>query len=328
MDMLKRVHQGNTGGNQVPFVNGNQVPNTQVNGVHDARRNDINGNGVADIAYRLGDIDLEDSDSVWEKLTEQEREMFQKSVSKGEMSFLPTWTPWWKSERMKIEEVNSKKSSKRTVPKIVKDLPKLEDVLQEKSPDSNLRFCLIELLLTYCCMMRVFLGDLYDNPTETVSLLYYLSEVISDNKVYSDVNSCVHGFINTVLNAHDLRIDPVQDCLHDVLLILDSDDSYILRALSDFYVYLKKCSKHMKKDNQQLSRRLFVTSKKVYFYLLYSVTYETDIKGLSPHVRTTREVLLKERDLVMKQKEFIEENYEKLKPGPRKQEGKKLIEEI
>ena len=290
--------------------------------------------GVGNIGDRLGDLDLDDADSVWAKLTDVERAQFQACVSKGDLQFVPVWKPWWTSKSRKIAEVSTttKIKSNKGLPKIVKDLPKLCDVLRGgKSPDACVKYCVLEVLLAYCCVQREFNGDMYDSPTETVSRLTSLSKVLSEQQVYSDTASCVHCFINNVVAASDACcVDPVQDCLPDVQLILSSGlDSYLLRALSDLYTYLKKCSKHMKAEgNVELSRELVSVSRKVYFYLLYSAECGKEFAAIGVQVGDIRGQLLAERELMRKQKQLIEENYEKLKPSEPGVSENQLIQEL
>jgi len=308
-------------------MRGTQEEREKVNNIlRNVKQQADEDNNVQHITERLDGVDLENSDVVWEKLTQYERDMFQRNVSKGNLDFVPIWTPWWHiGKRTKIHDLSSKDvSGRKHLPKIIKDLPKLKDVLRDKSPDSNLKFCLMDILLAYTCLQRMFNGDLYDSHMETTSMILHLSKVLSENKIYCDLDSCIHCFINTIVMSSDIGIDPIETSLKDLYQIVISDDSYVLRVLSDFYVYLKKCSKHLKMENVQLSQQLFKISKKVYFYLMYCVEFETDVKFLSSDIYKIQTQLLNDRSAMTAEKEVIEENLDKLKPI----EKKKLIEEI
>lgn len=50
---------------------------------------------IKDLEARLEGLDLEDFDNVWEKLTSDEREMFENRVKSGNMNFIEMWEPWW-----------------------------------------------------------------------------------------------------------------------------------------------------------------------------------------------------------------------------------------
>jgi len=297
------------------------------------------------ITTRLGEVDLEDSDAIWEKLTAKERTMFQDAMTRGDVHFLPKWSPWWMRKTghiARIEELptdderhnNSNRSAgdkKRNppLPKVEKQISKMEDLLGVgKSPDTNAKYCLLEVLLTYTCIERVFNGDLYDSPNESTSLLLHLSKVLSEKQMYSDLDSCIHCFLSTVSTSEDLHIDVVRTCLLDLHAVMTRSHAggwFVLRALSHLHGFLKKCCRYMKKNNEgELARKLFTVSKKVYFYLVYSSTRENEVKLLAGDVWRLRQQLLVDEHILNEQKQQIEENYHKLKPTP----SGKLIEEI
>lgn len=49
-----------------------------------------------DLAERLNGIDLDDADSVWDKLTDNERQEFEELLRKGDVTkIIIPWDPWW-----------------------------------------------------------------------------------------------------------------------------------------------------------------------------------------------------------------------------------------
>jgi hypothetical protein len=41
-------------------------------------------------------VNLDDADSVWEKLSREEKEHFQRILTSGDPSdIIPVWEPWW-----------------------------------------------------------------------------------------------------------------------------------------------------------------------------------------------------------------------------------------
>merc|ERR1712168_1459935 len=71
---------------------------------------------VSEISERLDGVDLDDAGMVWEKLTSHERELFRSYVSKGNLDFLPKWTPWWCMERRsKIVDYPTSNRSDRSI---------------------------------------------------------------------------------------------------------------------------------------------------------------------------------------------------------------------
>jgi len=280
---------------------------------------------VTDVTNRLDGVNLDDADVVWEKLTSEEQKLFRNYVDKGKLDFMPMWTPWWSlSKDLKIVDVSKKRSKK--IPRIPKDLPNLKAIIGDNPPNKNLKYCVLEILLTYTCTQRIFNGDMYDSPYETIDIITKLSKVLSQNKIYSDTDSCIYCFISDLNLISDIDVDPIAVCLEDLRQIVTSIDSYGVKALSDFYTYLKKCQKFMKKDDETLSQELFKMWKKVYFYTIYYGEYESDLRSLGDGIREIQRHLLKERELLQKQKEVIEDNLDKLKP--KKSTEKSLIEEI
>jgi hypothetical protein len=54
------------------------------------------GDSIPDLHERLRNVDLDDADSVWEKLTLAERQEFENLLQNGDASQLVApWEPWW-----------------------------------------------------------------------------------------------------------------------------------------------------------------------------------------------------------------------------------------
>lgn len=56
------------------------------NGFHD---------GDKDLNDRLSNVHLDDFESVWERLNDDEKQKFNECLVKGNVSFMTVWTPWW-----------------------------------------------------------------------------------------------------------------------------------------------------------------------------------------------------------------------------------------
>jgi hypothetical protein len=49
-----------------------------------------------DLADRMAGVNLDDANSVWDKLSVQEKEEFQRILACGDPgSIIPSWQPWW-----------------------------------------------------------------------------------------------------------------------------------------------------------------------------------------------------------------------------------------
>ena len=56
-----------------------------------------------DISERLSGVHLDDFDEVWERLTESEKNMFQKRIQSGNLDFINIWTPWWTTDKRRYK---------------------------------------------------------------------------------------------------------------------------------------------------------------------------------------------------------------------------------
>ena len=178
------------------------------------------------------------------------------------------------------------------------------------------------MLLTYVCLKRLFNGDLYDSPNDATEELFYLSQVLRDNRIYSDVDVCIVSFIDNVNVRKQLQVDALCTCTEDLLQILSSKEQFIARILSDLHSFIKKFCKYIKTEDAKLSEKLYKTSKKVYFLMSYSIAYEHEVKSVLSEVLSVKSRLKMEKEMYMSTRDQIEKDLEKLKPKP------KLIEEL
>ena len=176
--------------------------------------------------------------------------------------------------------------------------------------------------MTYVCLKRLFNGDLYDSPNDATEELFYLSQVLRDNRIYSDVDVCIVSFIDNVNVRKQLQVDALCTCTEDLVQILSSKEQFIARILSDLHSFIKKFYKYIKTEDAKLSEKLYKTSKKVYFLMSYSITYEHEVKSVLSEVLSVKSRLKMEKEMYMSTRDQIEKDLEKLKPKP------KLIEEL
>ena len=70
------------------------------------------GEKLDDLSVRLSDVNLNDFDTVWSKLSDKEKGMFEKCLTKGDMKFMKLWKPWWEALQTKyVFDVVHKKCS-------------------------------------------------------------------------------------------------------------------------------------------------------------------------------------------------------------------------
>lgn len=99
----------------------------------------------------VADIDLNNSEAVWKKLTEEERREFQELIKNGEIDdLIPPWIPWWEQEVPKIEEVTCPTSS---TPAYVLNCPGVVDAPMLKEVMVQYKNCFI--LLSRSCPLTL-----------------------------------------------------------------------------------------------------------------------------------------------------------------------------
>lgn len=179
--------------------------------------------------------------------------------------------------------------------------------------------------------MRVFNGDLYDMPLESLELFFNLTNVLRYGYVYTDLETCLLHFIKNVEERRtELNMDQVQVCLRDLKNILMSDDSsrLVVRCMSDLYERLKKIKKILKIRSKKFVDSEFYNMlsrsvRKVYFFLVFSNEHERDVKDEVHILEDFCERLNEDKVQFEDQKKDIERHMNELKP-----KNSCLIEEL
>ncbi|XP_017475017.1 PREDICTED: zinc finger HIT domain-containing protein 2 [Rhagoletis zephyria] len=217
---------------------------------------------VEDIATRLQDVDINDADEIWHRLTSEERSEFKKMVDCGEiMKLLPSYKPWWmKSKAPKIVEVSCDKSDQAdnsNVPEIEKQIPKFSSICK-KPPSSCLHYNLWNILTSYGCMVRYFNGEHSTSPTEAVSHLVNLCLNLKFGTNFEDVDDAIVSVEMEALTTKNIGVSAnneftslttSRDQLESDARSLMSSCYYKLAALSDI-CRLMVCAKNYLKRNK------------------------------------------------------------------------------
>ncbi|CAG8623080.1 15414_t:CDS:2, partial [Dentiscutata erythropus] len=218
-----------------------------------------------DITDRFNDLDIDSADieTIWSKLTPQERAEFQEKFIDGRpenllelIDELPLWKPWWEhssSNGDKIVEISpqiiedetqlseySQTKSKDTLsqrPQILSDIKKVED-LTKKSPNPALTLNLINILYAYAYICRMFNGSIHENVQDSINVIWELSPVLNTTKniVFQSVDEAIKASsIITLQNPKYKQPPEFQSLiLGDIVCLLTSVDA-VLAALSDLY---------------------------------------------------------------------------------------------
>ncbi|GBC06352.1 hypothetical protein RclHR1_06790006 [Rhizophagus clarus] len=269
-----------------------------------------------DISFRFRNIDLAsaDFDTVWNKLTLEEKEEFEQKYINGKSDLselsdeLLLWKPWWeitteynnrKKEVLtsKIVELNEDESGfdydsddsggdLANRPPIISDIKNLEDLIKT-TPNPAISLNLLNILYAYAYTCRTFNGDVFENPAESCKVLWDLSPILATNGnlVYESISQAIAAS-SSLTFQNPIYSQPQEFSyliLDDIVNLLSSTNN-VLAALSDLYRLFQQVGSDMitKKFSRKgkMEQKLFSTEKKVYFYVVY-VNYLSQQLGSS-----------------------------------------------
>eukprot|EP00041_Stephanoeca_diplocostata_P025158 m.652017 g.652017 ORF g.652017 m.652017 type:complete len:464 (+) comp22687_c0_seq2:258-1649(+) len=201
---------------------------------------------IADLYERMKDIDLDDSDEVWAKLTASERARFQDTAHLA--SLLVRWNPWWSSEGeaganagsgngiellhnatasptdaddvsededdsdaqagpLRDCQAGSARRERAKRPEIATDVQPFEELLRGKQPAKELVFNLVELVYAYAYVCIRYNGDVDLPSAECAEALLTISGVLGKDMVYENIGAAVVGCMQNVAQDEALFVD-------------------------------------------------------------------------------------------------------------------------
>ncbi|KAK4304960.1 hypothetical protein Pmani_023122 [Petrolisthes manimaculis] len=271
---------------------------------------------MEDLDKRMADIDLNNSEAVWKKLSEEERKEFQELIKNGEIEdLIPPWIPWWEQEVPKVQEVSSPSSSTPAYvlncPNVV-DAPMIKEVMKG-SPSPCIPFNILNVLAAYSWTVRLFNGDHQDSSLDATEAIFVLSSVLSSNANFEEAAVAVESPKIEAQN-HLWLMESEEFCntvRNDVWKILKGPTStdktfYMRAAISEIHVLLSTCKVSLTKrkkspgtrkgifpptllqDSNQVELKLTtlptvkLAMKKVEFFLSYINEYSSVLASISP----------------------------------------------
>ena len=218
-----------------------------------------------DLALRLGDVDLDDAEGIWERLTPGERRDFERRVRNGDIEkVVPEFSPWWehREEEKLVQEIGEDDGDgdefKSRCPDVVpdEDIPSLSS-LTKAVPSPSVKFSLLNVLYAYAYGARYFSGDHSSCCLEFVDLCLTLSGSLSKGHNFETADEALEAAATNV-NVHNrLAVSPemTRGAKRDVYNIVRGPNRressfYILCALSDMKAVFEKCCKEGKKSNR------------------------------------------------------------------------------
>lgn len=249
---------------------------------------------AGDLAERLGEVDLNDADAVWERLTDEEKQEFKSIVYNGEIEkIVESVEPWW---RQKLEDrlVRDLQEDALKVKKILKSCPKLPAIkefhkISTKPPAPCIIHNIANVIGAYTFIFRLFNGDHLNYELEAADNLISICDNLKANANFESVVSVADSIM---LNCHNLSLfsdlNTKQAVVDDVKDILEGpgDDqhsnAFILSALADVHRLLKlaKQKKFSEPPPPEPSTTGSSTSKKFSSEFLGIDQNRTDFKQL------------------------------------------------
>lgn len=230
-----------------------------------------------DLAERLKNVDLNDANAVWQKLTAEEQKDFEKLVHNGDISaIVPEYKPWWIVEAaLLIEDVTETTSdddkqvivheSRVQMPELVGDIKKFNE-LSTKAPDPCVRHNLINILAAYTFAARFFNGDHQSYPHESAHCLVSICANIKANWNYDSDAAALESVamearneglrfdeedvqamrsdVDKLLNPPAHAIQRVEESKAETDFQILRQNLFILAALSDLYRVLLHAKMH------------------------------------------------------------------------------------
>lgn len=297
-----------------------------------------------DLAERLQGIDLdEDSQQIWQRLTEKERKEFNSMLMDGRIgNMIELWQPWWTVKQELVEDVSST-SDDCQQPQILKSVPEFCKLMPDVQPSKTLPYNVINALLSYAYVMRLHNGEIADVPVQSASEILQLSDSLHQG-TFPQTSEAIHSVLHSLQGKSRSLFVTAEfsvAVLHDLQLILTGPSAskplaFVMSALSDLHRLFETARKCCSKDLQKASsserrtellgdKRLFYSvQKKLEFYLSWSQKFGLCVEGLVGEVAVEFCSLSTE----IRSHQLATEKLECAWEGKQPPKTKQLIEEI
>lgn len=145
-----------------------------------------------DLLNRLQDVNLNDTELLWSKLSEAEKQEFQSMVLNGEVEkiFTPI-KPWWEESVETLKESPEIENKLRKTHKEIKSFAEIT----KKEPSFNVNYNLCNIVGAYTVVYRYFNGDLEEYIGEAAGLLHSTCHTLSKNTVFDSITSALQSIV-------------------------------------------------------------------------------------------------------------------------------------
>ncbi|XP_053661148.1 zinc finger HIT domain-containing protein 2 [Anopheles marshallii] len=159
-----------------------------------------------ELANRLKGINLDNAAEVWDRLTDGEKEEFQRFLENGDIAkMLPDPNIWWAKEyRVDLVQAAEEPSEQEQkmfedCPKISTNIAKLSDILQD-APSPTVRHNIANVLAAYSFVYRYFLGDIHEDALETVDCMLGICVNLKKSGIFDSELMAVTSVVSECCN--------------------------------------------------------------------------------------------------------------------------------
>lgn len=217
-----------------------------------------------DLAERLAEIDLNNADEVWARLTDEEKQEFKSIVHNGEIEkIVQPVEPWWK---LRLEEklVKDLAEDSEAMKKILKNIPAVSanikdfKLISAKTPAPCIIYNIANVIGAYTYVFHYFNGDHHSYELEATDSLISICENLKSNANFESIAAVADSIM---LNCHNL--DLFSDLNTRSMILSDLEEifegpgdenhsnAFILSALSDILQLLKVAKSNNRKENSR-----------------------------------------------------------------------------
>lgn len=215
-----------------------------------------------ELSDRLADVDLNNADAVWERLTDAEKQEFRSIVYNGEIEkIVQQAEPWWKL-KIEIKLIRDVEDEDEAIRGVLKKCPKIPSNIKEfkmistKTPAACIIYNIANVIGAYTYIYRFYNGDHKSYELEATENMITISANLMSNANFDSISSVADSIM---MNCHNASLFSDQHTrnviLEDLKEIFDGpgDDthrfSFILSSLSDVIILFKMAKLKMKEKN-------------------------------------------------------------------------------
>lgn len=213
-----------------------------------------------DLADRLAEVDLNNADAIWERLTDEEKQEFKSIVYNGEIEKIVQPTePWWKLQ-LEVKPVHDIEADEAKVKEILKSCPTVKSDIKDfkkistKSPAPLIVYNIANVVGAFTYIFRYYNGDHMSYALEATDNLI----TICDNlKANANFDSVVSAADSVMMNCHNVNLfsdlNTKELMLEDLKDIFDGpgDDTHKLSFLLATFSEILNLFKSAKQKHRQ-----------------------------------------------------------------------------